>query len=35
MANRDVPYPNFNFVVAFDGDDKVFGGFSDVSARKL
>src|SRR5262245_43548252 len=31
MALRDVPYPNFNFEVAFDGDEKAFGGFSDVS----
>ena len=27
---RDVPYPNFNFIVSFDGDE-TFGGFSDVS----
>jgi phage tail-like protein len=31
MAQRDVPYPNFNFIVSFDGDDTTFGGFSDVS----
>ena len=31
MANRDVPYPNFNFSVGFDGTDDAFGGFSDVS----
>jgi phage tail-like protein len=31
MANREVPYPNFNFTVSFDGDENTFGGFSDVS----
>jgi phage tail-like protein len=31
MALRDVPYPNFNFIVGFDGDETTFGGFSDVS----
>ena len=31
MANRDVPYPNFNFLISFAGDDTTFGGFSDVS----
>lgn len=28
---RDVPYPNFNFTIGFDGADDAFGGFSDVS----
>ena len=28
---RDVPYPNFNFTLSFDGDETTFGGFSDVS----
>jgi phage tail-like protein len=28
---RDVPYPNFNYTVGFDGADDSFGGFSDVS----
>jgi phage tail-like protein len=28
---REVPYPNFNFTVSFDGDENTFGGFSDVS----
>jgi phage tail-like protein len=31
MALRDVPYPNFNFIVSFAGDEATFGGFSDVS----
>lgn len=31
MAERDVPYSAFNFLVSFDGDDSFFGGFSDVS----
>ena len=30
MANRDVPYGAFNYVVSFDGVD-LNGGFSDVS----
>ena len=30
MANRDVPYPSFNFVVNI-GQGEAFGGFSDVS----
>ena len=29
--NRKTPYGAFNYLVTFDGDDKVFGGFSDVS----
>jgi len=31
MANRTTPYGAFNYLVNFDGDEKVFGGFSDVS----
>jgi phage tail-like protein len=31
MANRTTPYGAFNYLVNFDGDDKIFGGFSDVS----
>ena len=30
MANREVPYGAFNYVINFDGAE-VFGGFSDVS----
>src|SRR5262249_4401 len=31
MADRTAPYGAFNFELSFDGDDKAFGGFSDVS----
>src|SRR4051794_8696559 len=31
MADRLAPYGAFNFIVSFDGDDQVFGGFSDIS----
>lgn len=31
MANRSVPYPNFNFTVSFTPDLDPVGGFSDVS----
>ncbi len=31
MPERDLPYGVFNFLVAFDGDERTFGGFSDVS----
>lgn len=31
MAERNVPYGAFNYVVSFAGDEKMFGGFSDVS----
>ena len=31
MANRTTPYGAFNSLVNFDGDEKIFGGFSDVS----
>jgi phage tail-like protein len=31
MANREVPDGAFNFGVKFDGDETLFGGFSDVS----
>jgi phage tail-like protein len=30
-TDRQVPYPNFNFAVGFDSDERFFGGFSDVS----
>ena len=30
MADRQVPYGAFNYLVNFDGSD-IFGGFSDVS----
>ena len=33
MAERDVPYPAFNFVVNI-GQGEAFGGFSDVSGLK-
>jgi len=35
MAERDVPFGAFNYIVSFDGDDRLFGGFSDVSGLGL
>lgn len=31
MANREVPYGDFNYVVKFDGSEDEFGGFAEVS----